>query len=297
MRHILVPARRPKWAGGLAIVLLASLLIGAPAVSVSKANAQPAAQSVLPRVIPLEGASNFRDVGGYRTADGRRVRTGLVFRSDSPDFLTTADFHTLNQLGVRTFCDLRDTQERNPNRPAGVDVPEIITWADSPKETRDYSSPEAVRRETIESYRHLPERYARPVGDIFRRIAKGDVPLMFHCSAGKDRTGFTTAILLRTLGVSEETVMADYLASNRYFDGGRVARELAKNPYAGFGGQALSPETLAVILSVEREWLEASFASIEARYGSLDGYLTRGLGLSRMEIAAIRRRMLEPAAR
>lgn len=281
----------------LAPAMIGALLLaaGAPAPLVGTASAQPAAAtSRLPHVIALEGSSNFRDLGGYRTADGRQVRTGLVYRSASTDYLTASDLGTIEKLGIRSFCDLRDTAERQPKRPAGVAAPAVVTWKDQPPGKIDLSSPDAARQAILDVYRQMPELYGTQVGDILRRVAKGDLPLLFNCTAGKDRTGFTAAVLLKTLGVPHETVMADYLASNHHYDTAKAAR-LTSGSHPGFSGQAPDAATLAAIAGVDREWLEASFAAIDARYGSLDGYLKRGLGLSALEIAAIRRRMLEPA--
>lgn len=251
---------------------------------------------VLPHVISFEGASNFRDIGGYETADGQHVRTGLVYRSGSTDTFTAADISKIRKLGIRRFCDLRDAPERHPDRPQGVDFPLIETWPDTAKSgVFDISSPEAANKTMLTNYSALPDTYAQQIGDIFRHIARGDLPLAYNCSAGKDRTGVTTAILLRVLGVPMDAVMQDYLASNRYFD----PAKLTDGKPVKWADEApeISPQVLAVLGRVEPEWLEASFAGIDARYGSLDAYLHKGLGLSDAEVASIRQRLLEGAAR
>lgn len=280
-----------------AIALLAAFALPAPALALAGAQAAPATTSALPRVIALEGVSNFRDLGGYRTTDGRQVRSGLVFRSGGTDKLTPADFRTIRGLGIRLFCDLRESAERQPEFTAGAKAPQVLTWPDRSSSALKVDSPEAARQAMIEMYRGMPEHYAQPVGDIFRRIAKGDVPLVFNCTAGKDRTGFTAAVLLRALGVPREAVMADYLASNRYFIGAQIAYDPNSHSHPALGGQTIDADTMAVFTRVEAEWLDASFAAIDARYGSVHGYLKRGLGLSDLEIATIKRRMLEPASR
>lgn len=254
------------------------------------APATVAAPARLPIEIAIEGGSNFRDIGGYRTADGHRVRTGLVFRAASTDSLTEADFRLVQQLGIRLFCDLRDAPERHPVRPAGVVVPPVQTWPDEQHGAFDLSNPAAARAMMRAGYATMPDAYAPQIGDIFRHIAEGEVPLLYNCSGGKDRTGLTTALLLSMLGVPKATVFEDYLASNRLFHADRTPRNHPVN--AMVSRPSVDPAVMAVLSSVEADWLEASFATIDKKYGGLDGYLHKGLGLSEAEIVAIRSRLL-----
>jgi protein-tyrosine phosphatase len=145
-----------------------------------------------------------------------------------------------------------------------------------------------------EGYAQMPQTYAPQIGDIFRMIARGEVPLAFNCSAGKDRTGLTAALLLRTLGVPRDAVMADYLASNRLYR--PTAADIGMGP-AAWAASGADPATVAVLMRVEAAWLDAAFAAIDQNYGSLDAYLRDGLHLTPQEIAKIRHRLLEPANR
>jgi protein-tyrosine phosphatase len=275
------------------------LLTVALVLSANLAGAQPAAvdsrpaAAATPHVVPLQGTSNFRDVGGYLTEDGRRVRRGVVYRSSGTDTLTVADARLIKRLGIRVFCDLRDAPERHPRLP-GVNLPRIVIWPDEPRQPMQLGSAAAADRMIREGYAQMPEAYAPQIGDIFRMIARGDVPLAFNCSAGKDRTGFTAAVLLRTLGVPRETVMADFLASNRLYR--PTAADLRSGP-AAWAATGADPATVAVLMGVNGAWLDAAFAAIDQRYGSLNGYLRDGLRLTPQELAMIRRRMLEPAGR
>jgi protein-tyrosine phosphatase len=185
-------------------------------------NEQPA----LPRVVALQGCSNLRDLGGYRTADERTVRFGLVFRSASLAALTEADLRVFGDIGIRTVCDLRGEREaaRAPSRLPAGGATEVVRLPIEPRVgaslrdllAREEATGEDVRdllRTAYTAYAtdHLP-RY-RTLFDLLLRRER--LPLLFHCSAGKDRTGFGAALLLTALGVPRETVVADYLATNR----------------------------------------------------------------------------------
>jgi protein-tyrosine phosphatase len=199
----------------------------------------------------------------------------------------------IRRLGIRVFCDLRDAPERSA-RLRGVTLPRTVTWPDHPREALQLGSPEAAERMIREGYAQMPRTYAPQIGDIFRMIARGEVPLAFNCSAGKDRTGLTAALLLRTLGVPRDTVVADYLASNRLYR--PTAADMGMGP-AAWAASGADPKTVAVLMRVDAAWLDAAFAAIDQNYGSLDGYLRNGLQLSPREIASIRRRLLEPPGR
>lgn len=278
------------------LIALCALPLGWGAHSLWSSIDKPVATAipapvVVPRVIELAGGSNFRDIGGYRTEDGRQVRSGLVYRSASTDQFTTGDFEKLIKLNIRMFCDLRDARERVPKRPDGVAVPPIQTWPDVQTGTIDVSTPEAAYKAILGGYERMPMDYTQQMGDIYRHIARGELPLLYNCSAGKDRTGVTTAILLRILGVPQEVVIGDYLASNHLLDMKRVQGKASTERV--LGQRAVSPEAMKILASVQPEWIKAAFASIDEHYGSFDNYLRAGLGLSDDEIAAIRNRLLE----
>ena len=285
------PRRRPVTAR-LRLAAAALLLAALPASWADGRTRAPTAPVAvgLPHIVPVTGGSNFRDIGGYPTVDGKRVRFGLVFRSASTDYLTAADIRLVQRLGIRVFYDLRDAPERRPDRPDGVSFPPVITWPDQPSQSMDFSSGAAAERAMRDGYAHMPEAYARPIGDIFRRIAAGDTPLAYNCSAGKDRTGLTTALLLTLLGVPRDIVMRDYMVSNRTFapptTGGSAAVPVT--------ALTIAPAAMAVLKGVQQDWLATAFAAIERRYGSVQNYYREGLGLSDAEVRAIRARLLEP---
>jgi protein-tyrosine phosphatase len=241
------------------------------------------------RVLPLQGGRNFRDLGGYVTQDGRRVRWRRLFRSGTLAHLTRADQQLLAALGVRTICDLRTTAERNSEPSSWTpDAGRIVTW--------DYEldrgavmgvfrlgtpTPERVRAAITEFYLSAPEDFAGRLTMIFELLRTHEAPIVVHCTAGKDRTGVAAAIVLRALGVSASTVIEDYALSDRLIDlpglhgGGNFQRSGSWE----FLWQ-LPPEIRAPLLASEPAYLEAMLDRLDERYGSLERYLALRLGVT-----------------
>jgi protein-tyrosine phosphatase len=251
---------------------------------------RPAEPDSLPRAVPLRAASNLRDLGGWRVADGRRVRYGRVFRSASLARLTEEDVTTLAALGLRTVCDFRGEEEaaRAPSRlPPGVERVALPIEPTVGASLRDLLAREASTGEDVvlllgraymdyvtthlHRYRQLFELLLQP-----RRHA-----LLFHCSAGKDRTGLGAALLLTALGASRETVMADYVATDR----------LWRREYALPAG---TPRPLAEALyGTHPHLLEAALDAAVEPFGGEAGLLEHGLGLDPPRLEALRELLLE----
>jgi len=246
----------------------------------------------LPRVVAMQGCSNLRDFGGYRAADGRRVRMGRVFRGASLANLTDTDLVRFAALGIRTVCDLRGTQEsgRAPSRLPDGDAPQVVALPIEPRvgaSLRDLLARNATRGEDM--YAVLQTAYSAYAGEHlprYRRLFElllegGRLPLLFHCSAGKDRTGFGAALLLTALGVPQEAVMADYLATNRIW-----RRE-----------HALPPDTPAALrdtlLTAHQALLEHALTQAVERYGSWERLMAEGLGLDAAGLRRLRDALLE----
>jgi len=249
-------------------------------------NTQPSRQ------IPLEGASNFRDLGGYETADGRRVRWRTVFRSGALNRLTPQDMTRLEEIGLRTVCDFRHHEEASasPSRlPAHVDIISLpirtkanLVLREQAKRT-DPGAAQAVQEALTDSYRCYVRDHADVYSQLFHRLADArNHPLMFHCSAGKDRTGFGAALLLLTLGVPEDTVFSDYLLTNTYWTEGpaRVAR-------------GIPPAIRTVLLAADAVYLRAAVETLHETHESLDGYLTNALKLDVETVTRLRNLLLE----
>ena len=245
----------------------------------------------LPRAVALQGASNLRDLGGYATADGRRrVRFGQVFRSASLAGLTDADLDTLAALGLRTVCDLRGAREREraPSRlPPAIEVVPLAIEPTVGASLRDIlargeATGEGVHtllRRAYEAYAttHLP-RY-RALLDLL--LDERHLPLLFHCSAGKDRTGFGAALLLTALGVPRETAVEDYLATNRLW-----RRDYALRPDV--------PAPVAeILLAAHRPLIEHALDRATADPATSDAFLADALAFDAPRLAKLRDTLLE----
>ncbi len=229
--------------------------------------------------IPLQSASNLRDLGGWPTQAGRHVRTGLVFRAPALARLSPEDETAIAALGLRTVCDLRGVQEalHTPVTLAGA------TRLPLPIEPSVGASLRDILRTGQDSGHTTPEDMLELLRDAYRAyalqsfpqyralfaalLAPGATPLLLHCSAGKDRTGFGAALLLSALGVAWDHVMEDYLATNTLW-----RRELASN-------FDLPPAVKDVLLSAHETLLAAAFDALRDEYGSLDAYLEQAIGL------------------
>jgi protein-tyrosine phosphatase len=246
------------------------------------------------RNIPLERATNFRDLGGYETKYGRPIRWGRVFRSGELTKITDADVADLNALGLRLIYDLRTAGERanRPSRPwglarrlhrdyhhSGADVPSIVARTDV--------SADRLRERMLTLYRGLPFDQADDYRTLFQEAASGELPLLFHCAGGKDRTGAFAALLHDLLGVSREDILADYLLSNDSIEAARV-RFLNH-----IGRDDIDPSVWDPMLMVEPAYLDAMFAAIDARHGGTEAYF-KWLGLTAEDVDAIRTNLLEP---
>ncbi|MBM4479184.1 protein-tyrosine-phosphatase [Rhodococcus hoagii] len=262
------------------LLLIGLLALVAPAVTAPLASADP----VTPTAIRLEGAKNFRDIGGYETSDGRTVRSGMVYRANKLSSLTDADLAKLTAANVTLDVDLRNMWERrdDPDRlPEGVryQVADVVSFEHGiafhefvpltlgralidAAVTGSSDIGQSIGYPFMVTYRGADVAFR----DLLTAIAgNADGATVFHCSAGKDRTGWGTAVLLSLLGVPKATVYQDFLASNTY-----LGRDDA----------------------VEKSWLDAAFAQVDRLYGGVDNYVRTGLGVDQQTIDTLRARLL-----
>lgn len=249
----------------------------------------------------IAAAPNFRDAGGYRTIDGRWVKMGLLYRSDQLDRLSDEDISHLETLGLGTIADLRTKSERDrePDRiPKGADHVILDVAADAAGslggDMRQAMAKIAAGQGAqmlIEANRDFVNQPAAQAAyaELIRKIAYGDTGLVYHCTAGKDRTGWASAIILSLVGVSRETIMKDYLASNDYLaeKNKAILIEVQKS------GTPINPQHLEAVMTVRPEFIGAAFDEVDARYGSVETYAREALGITPSTLNRLRARLLD----
>lgn len=248
-------------------------------------------QSPLPHVVPLSGGSNFRDLGGYRTADGRTVRRNAVFRSAHLGGLTDEDRAALGRIGVRTIVDLRGVEEaaETPHaidglrcRVVGAHIEPGVGERIRDAVADGSATPHLMMEFLTDHYRDYPRRCAPGFRTLFATLSDGTHrPLVFHCTAGKDRTGFASALLLSLLGVPWESVMEDYLRTNELWTG-----HIGRYP-------ELDIDTRAAIIEARMPYLEAAFEVVRQDFGGPEAFAERALGLDAAARARLQADLLD----
>jgi protein-tyrosine phosphatase len=256
------------------------------------------------RLIPFERVLNFRDFGGWETADGARIARGALYRSASFHDATEADIARLEAMNVRFMVDLRRPEERThePNRWPGDEA--RVVRNDEGAQIGLPPHLQALLQEdlTAESvagymrsiYREFAfdPRHVQLYRAWFEKLGEGGGPAIIHCAAGKDRTGLGCALTLIALGVPEDAVYADYEFTNQAIDlDARLPR--IKQRMEERLGRTLDPEALKPMLGVDVDYLRNAFDAIEARYGSTLNYLDRALGVDAGARAGLRAALTE----
>ncbi len=256
------------------------------------------------RHLNFEGIANFRDLGGYPAADGREVKWGKLYRSANLATASNADLAGLQRLHLASFVDFRSGAEKaeEPNRLpeqtgfAVVEIPvldegnsnlfnEISTRIE--EGTLDDFDPDLTM---IQANRQFAEEFTPQFQQFIDTVLEADgAPVLWHCTAGKDRTGFAAAVLLRILGVPQDIIMQDYLASREPALESRRKQLLMLRLFEG----EETADKIAVMLGVERAWLEAAFEQIDNTWGSFDNYVAQGLQLSSADVQRLRANLLE----
>ena len=242
------------------------------------------------RVWPLQGASNFRDLGGYPGQDGRPVRWRRLFRSDHLGGLTEADKAQLTALGLARSFDFRGEAERAAvgyqlpglTQHSLAIEPTVVQRMQDLIDAGQSLTPARAAELMADLYRALVNDQSHRFAELFEHLLTADAPLVFHCTAGKDRTGFAAALILLALGVPRELVLQDYLLTNRVF----------KHPAATL--HTLSPEVLAVLWQVQPGFLDAALQVVDSDHGGIAHYLQRRMGLSPAAQRTLTERYLQP---
>jgi protein tyrosine/serine phosphatase len=256
------------------------------------------------RLLALEGVSNFRDYGGYPTLDGRRIKTGKLYRSAHHGRASDADLDAIAALGIEVIVDLRrkGEREREPSRRHHAFAGRVID-NDIGDTTEDPwhlfvrgsdLSAEAFREHGLGYYRDAPfeARHIDLYSRYFRTLAETDGAVLIHCAAGKDRTGMLAALTHHLLGVSRENIVADFLLTNAALDYDRLVPVVTEMMFTETGRRP-TPEAVRVAMGVHESYLERAFVVIASRHGGLDGYLHDVLGVDEALKQTLRARLLE----
>jgi protein-tyrosine phosphatase len=241
------------------------------------------------RLLRLQGATNFRDLGGYAGREGRSVRWRRLFRSDHLGRLTQADHASLAQLRLHGSIDFRGLAERaaSPYQLPGVVQhslaiePTVVQRIEAIAAAEQELTGPVVVELMEDLYRSLVNEQASRFGELFQQLLRAEGPLVFHCTAGKDRTGVAAALVLLALGVSREQVMEDYLLTNEVLEPPELSH--SRTP----------PEAFTVLWRVQESFLGAALDAIEAEHGNVDRYLAHRLGLTRAALDTLADRYLE----
>ncbi|MEB1805835.1 MAG: tyrosine-protein phosphatase [Bacillaceae bacterium] len=255
------------------------------------------------RDISLEGAINFRDLGGYPTVDGRKVKWGQFFRSAALSDLTENDILDIQKLGIKRICDLRRTNETkaqpNPVIPGidNVHLPIIPENKDKEQVKQigelslhgkqiNLGEPGEMLLRLNRVIAHQTDAYTQFLKMIFE---EEHVPLVFHCVAGKDRTGVCSSVILMTLGVPEEIVLEDFTYTNKYLD--QLRQKVFTKKFIE-KTKDVDPKAIDALLEARPDYLKAFLKEITDHFGSFDTYLYENLGISKNDRKDLQSRYL-----
>ena len=254
------------------------------------------------RRLPLEGTPNFRDLGGYPTRDGRRLKWGALFRSGKLSALTAADRAYFRRLGITLICDFRQVSEQQlepsllgdtvqhvlaslPVAPGGSQsfLDDLAAGILAVRDSARFM--EQINREFVASA--MPQ-----FAEMFQRLLASEPPFVIHCASGKDRTGFGSALILDVLGVEQEVIVEDYLLTNDFLpieaEMERLARVVKDETGASVPESVLRP-----LLELRPEYLLAAFDEVSKRYDSREHFHVSALRLDAAKIATLEQRLLE----
>ncbi|MCQ8878002.1 tyrosine-protein phosphatase [Pseudoalteromonas shioyasakiensis] len=269
-------------------------------------NGQPVMTTT--RLVPLEGGRNFRDIGGYQTTTGKTVKWGKIYRSGALSNLTADDYTIINELDIGTVVDFRTTTERSS---------EVTKWAAKQPEmiSQDYEmdfdmaelgkvlKDPNLSREMLESmmtkmYPSILDDQTENYTAMFDSLVEKDSSLLFHCTAGKDRTGISAALVLAALGVDKQTIIDDYMATNQYLDPRSLLPKEDEHMDPKYAAMmkffASLPEDIAQpLLGVTEPLIKSAISAMEAKHGSMLEYVKQEFDVSDKDILTLRSKYLQ----
>ena len=266
----------------------------------------PPSQREAFRKLPFDRMHNFRDLGGYRTTDNRQLKWGRVYRADKLSSLSDEDQNYILRLGIRQVSDFRSNEERQdaPHKlptNAGITVNELPITVDAAQIERitaqlheENVTADDMAHFLVEANREMVERFTPIYKQWLQALLSEDsYPQVFHCTAGKDRTGLGAALLLSILGVPHDTIVQDYLATNT-FTAARVDH-IVHYVHEKTMHQ-VNQDVIRTLFTVQEHYLREAFIAIEEEYQDLDNYIETALGFTQVERAALQALLLEPAS-
>ncbi|KUY31035.1 hypothetical protein ATB96_11885 [Elizabethkingia ursingii] len=247
----------------------------------------------LRRVVKMEGAFNFRDVGGYKTADGKEVVLGKIYRSDAIDKLSDRDLKTFKNKKISTVVDFRGVEEakKAPDR-----LPDHTSYLLCPAGSSDLPNAQSIAN-MLKNKNFLFDMYGEGglpyFGERYRPLfvklltLQPDEALLYHCTGGRDRTGMASALFLKILGVPQDIIENDYVASNFYL----AKNPTMKNMYAGLSKMSgLSDAEIKQQMELRPELIRNFFNSIDKKYGSIENFFQVEMGIGPNEIAILKKK-------
>jgi protein-tyrosine phosphatase len=241
------------------------------------------------RLVRMEGAVNFRDIGGYKTVEGKEVKWGKVFRSADVSKLTERDLTVLEQKRIHTVVDFRgvkESQKAPDHILPGTDYMLCPAGSDSLPSAKDMAiriRQDSFLEKMYMNTEHLAARY-RPFFQKLLVLPESE-SIMYHCTGGRDRTGMATALLLHVLGVPKETIEADFVASNIYLASRN--KDLFKDMATAAGTDV---EAMRKALALRPELIRSMFSAIERKYGSVETFFEKELGVDKQRMEVLKRK-------
>jgi protein-tyrosine phosphatase len=248
------------------------------------------------RRVAFEACFNFRDLGGYETGDGRRVRWGLLFRSDTLHRLTPSDADTFRALGLRTVIDLRSRMEIDDHGRVDVidgefawfNVPMLDNVKLAPPDPSEPARPVPEPLAPGEGYFRIVEQFGGSLAQVFSLLSGGGaLPAVFHCTSGKDRTGIVAALVLDVLGVPEDVIVEDYVLTEEATEPSLRWIRANEPDFAAFLAD-IPPERRAA----NPEKIAGFLHRVRSVHGSAEQLLV-DLGVGRDDLVALRARLLD----
>ena len=230
------------------------------------------------RKILLDGTSNTRELGGYKTEDGRSLKWGVLYRSDKLSELTDADQEYLLQLGIKRVIDFRSSEEKQ-NEPD--QLPSTLKYIEMPIEADGAIRPkveailkgdlnEDVGAILVETNKEFISDFSGVYKGFIESLIENQEPTLFHCTAGKDRAGFAAALVLLAVGVPEKIVIEDYMKTNKYTEE-TIQDYINKINLYSLG--SVDAEILRPLLGVEERFIRAALDEIKQKYGSVENFI------------------------